>query len=121
MASPANDRGQMLLAEEYFANENDLFLDTLRKVNQPKSIAALVDRWKKDPRPWSRRQILAYLAQPLASPGHQPVVKRFFKHAEEAGDHELMAAFLVVFDRLVRREIRTKRRWDFRSRSVNEE
>src|SRR6266542_1946792 len=121
MPAPGNERGQMLLAEEYFAGENAAFIETLRRVNQPKALAALADRWKKDPRPWARAQALAYLAQPLNCPGHQPVVKRLFKHAEENNDHELMAAVLVAFDRHVRREIRTKRRWDFQSRSVSEE
>jgi len=121
MAAPGNDRGQMMLAEEYFAAEDDLFLETVRRVNQPKAVGGLADRWKKDPRPWARRQIFAYLAQPLNSPGHQPVVKRLFRQAEESKDHELMAAFLVAFDRQVRREIRVKRRWDFQSRTVNEQ
>jgi hypothetical protein len=111
----------MLLAEEYFASENDLLIETLRQVGQPKSLAALADRWKKDPRPWARKQILDYLRQPLNCPGHQPLVKRLFKQAEENQDHELMAAFLVTFDRHVRRVIRTKRRWDFRSQTVDEE
>jgi hypothetical protein len=111
----------MLLADEYFATENPAFLETVRKANQPKALAALADRWKKDPRPWAREQLLAYLAQPLNCPGHQPVVKHLFKHAEETGDHEVMVAFVVAFDRLVRREIRTKRHWDFRARTSYEE
>ena len=82
------------------------------------ALAALADRWKKDPRPWARQQILAYLAQPLNCPGHQPVVKRLFKHAEAAGDNELMAAFLVAFDRQVRRELRSRTRWDSQARST---
>src|ERR1041385_448496 len=121
MPLPANERGQMLLAEEYFTAENNLFLETLRGVDQPRVLSGFADRWKKDPRPWARRQILDYLAQPFNCPGHQPIVKRLFKHAEENKDHELMAAFLVAFDCHVRREIRTKRRWDFQSRSVSEE
>jgi hypothetical protein len=121
MATPQPDRGQMMLAEEYFATENPAFLETVRKANQPKALAALTDRWKKDPRPWAREQLLAYVAQPLNCPGHQPVVKRLFKQAEETGDHEVMVAFLVAFDRLVRREIRTKRHWDFRARTSYEE
>src|SRR5439155_26668007 len=104
MAAPENERGQMMLAEEYFAAEDELFLETLRQVNQPKALAGFTDRWKKDPRPWARRQIFAYLARPLNRPGHQPVVKHLFKHAEEVSDHEVMAAFLVAFDRHVRRE-----------------
>jgi len=111
----------MMLAEEYFAQENGLFLETLRQAGQPKSLAAFTDRWKKDPRLWARKQIFAYLTQPLNCPGHQPVVKRLFKQAEENKDHELMAAFLVAFDRHVRRRIQTRRRWDFRSRTVLEE
>jgi hypothetical protein len=111
----------MLLAEEYFANESDLFLPTLRSVNQLKTLAGFTDRWKKDPRPWARAQIFAYLAQPLNCPGHQPVVKRLFKHAEELKDHELMAAFMVAFDRQVRRVIKIKYRWDFQARTSTEE
>lgn len=111
----------MLLAEEYFASESPAFLETLRRVNQPKALAGLADRWKRDPRPWAREQIFAYLAEPLNCPGHQPVVKHLFKHSEENKDHELMGAFLVAFDRQVRRQIRTKRRWNFRSRTVTEE
>jgi len=121
MPAPQNERGQMLLAEEYFAAENAAFVETVRKVNQPKALAGLADRWKKDPRPWAREKLLAYLTQPLDCPGHQPIVKRLFKHAEEAADHEIMVAFLVAFDRQVRREIRTKRRWDFRARTAYEE
>jgi hypothetical protein len=111
----------MLLAEEYFASEHPAFLETIRRVHQPKTLAALADRWKKDPRPWAREQILAYVARPLNCPGHQPIVKRLFKQAEENQDHELMAAFLVAFDRQVRREIRTKRRWDLQTRTAIEE
>ena len=88
MPAPANQRGQLLLAEEYFASENASFIETLRGVSQPKALAAFADRWKKDPRPWARQQILAYLALPLNCPGHQPVTKRLFKHAEAAGDDE---------------------------------
>lgn len=121
MKAPGNERGQLLLAEEFFANENELFLEALRQASQPKSLAAFTDRWKKDPRPWARKQIFAYLAQPLNCPGHQPVVKRLFKQAEENKDNELMAAFLVAFDRHVRRKVEVRRHWDFRARTVNEE
>lgn len=111
----------MLLAEEYFASENPAFLETLRQVNQPKSLAGLADRWKKDPRPWAGGQIFAYLTEPLDCPGHQPVIKHLFKHAEESKDNDLMAAFLVAFDRQVRRRIHNKRRWNLSTRSVVEE
>ena len=121
MAAPGNERGQLLLVDEFFASENPAFLETLRNASQPKALAAFADRWKKDPRPWARTQALEYLRQPLNRPGHQPIVKRLFKHAEETKDHEMMVLFLVAFDRQVRREIRVKRRWDFQARTVNEE
>jgi len=121
MPAPANQRGQMLLAEEYFASENNLFVETLRSVSQPQTLAAFTDRWKKDPRPWARQQALAYVAKPFHCPGHQPVVKRLFKQAEATADDELMAAFLIAFDRHVRREIRTRHRWDFQARAGYQE
>jgi hypothetical protein len=111
----------MLLAEEYFANENPLFLETLRLMAQPQPLAALTDRWKTDPRPWARDQIFAYLSQPLDCSGHQPIVKRLFKQAEENKDHDLMGAFLLAFDWQVRRKLQVKRRWDFRARTATEE
>ncbi len=103
--------GSLILAEEYFGAEDDRFVDALREVTAPKALAGFVDRWRTDPRPWARRQVLAYLAQALDVMGHNVVVKRLFKQAEAAGDDELMAAFLVAFDCLVRRE--RKRRWHF--------
>jgi hypothetical protein len=121
MAAFAHDGGSMVLVEEYFANEDPRFEEALRKVHQPKSLAAFADRWKKDPRPWAHQQILSYLAAPLNCPGHQPVVKRLFKHAESTEDSAVMAVFLVAFDRQVRRQIRTKWRWDARSRQAFEE
>ena len=73
----------------------------------PQRCAPIADRWRIDPRPWARQQLLNYLRLPFDQPGHQPVVKRLFKHAESKGDDEVMAAFLVAFDLLVRRENQT--------------
>jgi hypothetical protein len=105
-----------LLVDESFAAADDRFLDLVRSVSTPQYLAGLADRWKKDPRPWARRQIFEYLALPLDPPGHHPVVKRLFKQAEADGDDELMAAFMVAFDRLVRRQRRMKYRWDRQTR-----
>ena len=49
--------------------------------------------------------------------GHETVVKRLFKHAEERDDDELMAAFAVAFDRLVRRMRKTKYHYDWQTRA----
>ncbi len=102
----------MLLVEECFAAEDARFLTELRRVEQPKLLAAFADKWKRDPRSWARQQTLDYLDLPFDRPGHQPVVKRLFKQAEEGRDDELMARFLVAFDRNVRRIIGTRWSWD---------
>jgi hypothetical protein len=121
MASPEGDRGALLLLDAYFDEEDRRFLDQLRAVRAAPALAAFADRWKRDPRPWARRQILDYLDLPLDRPGHHPVVKRLFKHAEGSNDDELMAAFLVAFDRLVRREVRTRWRFDADARTPFQE
>lgn len=121
MSSQGNERGQMLLAEEYFSSQHDGFVLALRNVSNGKTLASFTDRWKNDPRPWARLQMLEYLQHPLDCQGHQPVVKRLFKHSEGRKDHELMAAFLASFDVLVRRQINTVWRWDRNYRSGYQE
>lgn len=121
MPSPQDDRGNFLLLEEYFDAEDERFVETLRQVHAPKQLAAFTERWKKDPRPWARQQMFAYLDQPFNCVGHQPVVKRLFKHAEANHDDDLMAAFLHAFDCLVRRVRMNRRRWDWQTRTSWEE
>lgn len=108
MAQGDSHSGSSILVEECFQEEADRFVEEVRKLDSLKKLASFADRWKKDPRPWAREQLLAYLDEPLNRPGHHPIVKRIFKHAEQTGDHELMGAFLVAFDRSVRRRRRTR-------------
>jgi len=121
MARESSQPRSSILLDEHFFRGDDRFLDELRMVHAPKRLAALAERWKKDPRPWARRQILAYLEHPLGYPGHEPVVKRLFKHAEAQHDDELMAAFLVAFDRLIRHIRRTRWQYDWQTRQSWEE
>lgn len=100
--------GSSILVDECFHEEDARFLEELSKLSSLNKLAAFADRWKKDPRPWARKQLLAYLDEPLNHPGHHPIIKRIFKHAEESADHELMAAFMVAFDRSVRRIRKTR-------------
>jgi hypothetical protein len=116
MALPSDKPGSSLLLDEYFNGEDSRFIEELRKINDPKKLAALAERWKKDPRPWARKQIFEYLALPLDRNGHQPLIKRLYKHAEAQNDDELLAVFMVLFDGLVRRVRRTRRKWDSQSR-----
>lgn len=93
----------------YFDREDDRFVAGLREIGYPTLLAPFVERWKRDARPWARAQIFVYLQLPLDAPGHHVVVKRLYKQAEAAGDHELVGAFMVAFDRLTRRT--RKKRW----------
>lgn len=113
MSTGGGAAGGMLLVEEYFDREDDRFVEALRDVEDAPALARFVDRWRRDSRPWARRQALAYLDQPLNAPGHHVVVKRLFKQAEERRDHEQMAAFLVAFDRLIRRVRKKKYRYEW--------
>lgn len=106
-----------LLIDELFARQDGQFIEKLREVRSAQYLAALADRWKRDPRPWAREQLIAYLSLPLDRPGHHPLVKRLFKHAEAQRDDELMAYFLVAFDRLVRRRRRMTYRYDWQTRT----
>ncbi len=105
----------MARAEELFEREEPGFVDALREVEDLSLLSSFSDRWKHDARSWARNQICSYLQRPLDRPGHQTVVKRLFKQAEEQQDDELMAAFLVAFDRLVRRERKKLYRWNWRT------
>jgi hypothetical protein len=118
MSQPTPGSGSLLLAEEYFAAEDPRFLQAFRAVRAPRALAGFVDRWKRDVRPFARAQILTYLAEPLNSVCHNVVVKRWFKHAEEHGDDEIMAAMLVALDVSIRRVRKTRQRYDWRSREI---
>jgi hypothetical protein len=77
----------MLLAEEYFATENPAFLEFFRQANQPKALAALADRWKKDPRPQERKQ--------LKERKKAEAAERKRKHAEDVARRKLTDIFFL--------------------------
>jgi hypothetical protein len=116
MAARGAETGSMLLVDEFFSSGDQRFLGELYKVNNPKTLAPLADRWQRDHRPWARQQIFIYLDSPLTIPGHQPLVKRLFKAAERESDDKLMAAFMVAFDRLVRLIRRKRWHYDWQTR-----
>lgn len=113
--------GSAILLDEYYGAEDSRFLEELRTIHAPGKLQGLANRWKKDRRPWARAQILAYLDAPLDCPGHHVLVKQLFKHAEEQRDDEVMAAFLVAFDRIVRRKRRMRYIYDASSEQWWEE
>jgi hypothetical protein len=103
--------GSWSLAEELFARGDSTFVDELRRVHFADRLGDFAPRWLADPRPFARQALLDYLSSPLNCYRHEPLVKRLFKLAEKAGDDELMGAFLVAFDRTVRRQRRTRTRY----------
>ncbi|MBO0699180.1 MAG: hypothetical protein J2P46_12360, partial [Zavarzinella sp.] len=103
--------GSWSLAEELFARGDPGFVDELRKVHFADRLGDFAARWFGDTRPFARQALLDYLARPLNAFRHEPLVKRLFKRAEAAGDDELMGAFLVAFDRTIRRARRTRTRY----------
>ncbi len=118
MAKNPDERGLQLLAEQQLSAGENAFLDTLRSLHEPKALAALADRWKNDPRPWAREMMQRYVGLPFDQKGHEVVVKRLFKQAEQRGDDATMAVFVLAFDRLVRRKRVTGFRWNFSARQA---
>ncbi|QOV87415.1 hypothetical protein [Humisphaera borealis] len=111
-----------LVVEELFAAGSPQFLPALRTFVDPAPMAAFAEKWLRDPRPWAREQMLAYIDLPLNAGNHNSLVKRLFKGAEARQDDLLLSAWAVSFDRLVRRVRRKRWRWDYTSRmSVPEE
>ena len=105
--------GSWSLAEELFTRGDAGFLDELRRVHFAERLGDFAARWVADPRPFARAALFDYLARPLNCYRHEPLVKRLFKLAETAGDDEVMGAFLVAFDRTVRRVRKTLTRYKY--------
>ncbi len=101
-----------LLRDELFESESPEFVEYLRTFTSDKGLSVFVDRWKIDKRPWARDQVRAYAAQPMDRPGHEVVVKRLFKQAEEDGDLEALGWWAAAFDRLLRRRRKGWTYWD---------
>jgi hypothetical protein len=116
MSRGSPNPASILLIEEYFASQDERFLTALCQFEDWKPLGAFAPRWIADHRPWARAQLFEYLSRPLNHRGHQSLVKRLFKTAEEKQDDELMAAFLVAFDRFVRHKRRTRWNYDWQTR-----
>src|SRR5262249_56387849 len=102
--------------QELFDQGDPAFVDQLRRVTDAEKLGKFGGAWLKDRRPASRRLMLEYLGRPLNAFRHEALVKRLFKKAEQAGDDEVMAHFLVLFDRSVRRGRKNRRFTEDRTR-----
>jgi hypothetical protein len=93
----------ILTAEELFERGDPSFVDEIRRVVAADELGAFGAKWIKDRRAVAREFLFDYLDRPLNAFRHESLVKRLFKLAEAAGDDAVMARFLVLFDRSVRR------------------
>lgn len=132
-----------LLAEELFAAADPGFLKALYEVQVPRGtvggpsgrvpapferkpqkahpLGAFARKWLEDPRPWAREQLRRYIEDGCDRPGHRTLVKRLFKGAEDRGDDELIALFLVAFDRMRSVRVRKRKVYDWTIRKVVEQ
>lgn len=110
-----------IVLEAYFEEGDPRFLAEVLRSTSGRLLGAFAQRWLADPRPELRRMLLEYIDDGLERPHHQPLSKRLFKLAESKKDHEAMAHFLVACDRLIRRRIVKRYKWDPQTRTSGEE
>lgn len=97
------------------------FVDAIRAISEAKALAVFADKWYTDTRIEARRLLNAYLDRPFNALRHEPLVKRLFKFADNAGDDAIVARFLVGFDRSIRRRSRIISHWDYQTQQVTEQ
>jgi hypothetical protein len=85
-----------------------------------KPILGLIERWKKDPRPWARKLKFVFLFGGKSPWECRLVFKRLFKQAWVDRDHELMGAFMAALDCSIRRKRRTRYRYVQRTLETTE-
>jgi hypothetical protein len=96
------------------------FVDEVRQRVDATVLAPFAETWYTDARIEARRLLFAYLERPLNAPRHEPLVKRLFKFADNAGDDAAMARFLVGLDRTIRRKRGVARQWNYRTRAYEQ-
>lgn len=107
----------LILAELYEAGDA-AFLDRIvRHRGSFKPLLPLIEKWKKDPRPWARQMRLAFATGGKLTTDNRVVFKRLFKQAWHAADHELMGAFMHRVDGFLRR--RRARQYVYENRQVH--
>ncbi len=107
-----------MVAEEQLERGSDDFVVELRRIHESDQLGSFAPIWFNDRRAASRRLLLRYLEMPFNCYRHESLVKRLLKLADAAGDDELMARFLVGFDRSLRRVKRKVFRYDGSTRQL---
>ncbi len=97
------NEGAWQAAMVLFDNADPAFVEEIRQLDDADRLGAFASKWFDDKRQDARALLLDYLDRPLNAFRHEALVKRLFKRAEAAADDRVLAAFLVAFDRSVRR------------------
>jgi hypothetical protein len=111
-------KASTLLLDEYFEAGDERFLDELFACTAENKFKTLGRKLFFDERPFAQDMLRRYIDDGCDRPRHRLLVKRLFKFAEENQRHDLMARFLVVFDRLSKRTLVEKSIYDYRVRKV---
>jgi hypothetical protein len=115
------DNGSWAYAEELYERGDPLFVSELRRITDAERLGNFAARWYGDRRPQARQLLIDYLDKPLNAFRHEAIVKRLFKLAEKAADHEVMGCFLVMFDRSIRRRRQNLSRYVHETTATKEE
>lgn len=110
-----------LALQEYFELGDERFLPELYRFNTKgasRPLGAFAARWLRDERPFAREALVAYLEDGCERPFHRLLLKQLFKGAEKAGDDDLMARFVVAFDRLYKRKLYVRKRYDWQTKGT---
>lgn len=100
----AGGAGSTLLLDELFqGGDGSRFLDEVLACHGHQKLTTLAEPWIADARPEMRRALVEYIDDGCDRWFHRGLVKHLFKAAEKNRDDELMAHFMVAFDRLTRR------------------
>jgi|SRR5579883_44188 len=103
-----------------FQSGSPEFVDAVYQSVNAAQLATFAETWWTDTRIEARRLLFAYLERPFNTPRHEPLVKRLFKFADNAGDDAIMARFLAGFDRTIRRRRVTKQKYNYRRREYEQ-
>lgn len=119
--TPSRAAGSLLVVRQLLDQTDDGFLDELCRVDDADRLGGFAREFYDDRRSHVRQGLLNYIDVSMGQYRHEALVKRLFKFAESAGDDEAMSRFMIALDRSVRREVRTRRSWDWGDNEVIEE
>lgn len=118
-----------MVLEELLDAGDPRFWDELLKAREPppkvtkphtplprSKLTGFADKWVKHPSDFARRMLLRYVDDGCDRLGQRPLVRRLLALAEERKDHELLAHFVVAFDRLV--VFKKKNKYDYDVRQM---